>query len=156
MQRDTGQGCDNHAILGRGAWPTENDMGFLIRWICAFVLLALTFNPTDWNFVRWAEANYATRTPLVLLFGLVLGLAYIIYLRATLRSIGIFGMIFVVAMIAALIWVLIDWGVMGLDNQSLNIWLGIFALSVVLGVGLSWSIIRRKMTGQVDVDDIEE
>ena len=33
-------------------------MGFLIRWLFAFVLLAATYNPTQWNFVRWAMANY--------------------------------------------------------------------------------------------------
>ena len=29
-------------------------------------------------------------------------------------------------------------------------------LSVVLGIGLSWSLIRRHLTGQVDMDDVEE
>jgi hypothetical protein len=32
-------------------------MGILLRWLGAFVLLALTYNPTEWNFTRWAEAN---------------------------------------------------------------------------------------------------
>ena len=131
-------------------------MSFVLRWIFAFVLLAATFNPTDWNFVRWAGVNYATQLPLTVLFGLILFLAYLIYLRATLRSIGVFGMALVAALVAAIVWVLIDWGILALDNRSLNIWLGIFALSVVLGVGLSWSIIQQRISGQADVDDVEE
>ncbi len=130
-------------------------MPFLLRWIFAFALLAATFNPTDWNFARWASANYTEQLPLTVLLGLILALAYGIYLRATLRSIGAFGMLLVVALIGAILWVLIDWGVLSLTNRSLNIWLGILALSVVLGVGLSWSSVRRRLSGQADVDDVE-
>jgi Family of unknown function (DUF6524) len=131
-------------------------MPFLLRWLAAFVLLAATFNPTDWNFVRWAEANYAAQLPLTVLLGLILALAYGIYLRATLRSIGPLGMALVAALIGAILWVLADWGILSLANRALNIWLGLFALSVVLGVGLSWSIVRRRLTGQADVDEVED
>ena len=33
-------------------------MGFLLRWLAAFVLLAATYNPTEWSYVRWAMANW--------------------------------------------------------------------------------------------------
>ncbi len=127
-----------------------------VRWLFAFLLLAATFNPTQWNFVRWAQAGYPENLPVAVLLGLLLAIGYIVYLRATLRSIGAFGMMLVGAVVAALIWVLIDWGVLSLQNRNLNLWLGIFALSVVLGIGLSWSLIRRRLTGQADVDDLDE
>ncbi len=131
-------------------------MGFLARWFVAFLLLALTFNPTDLNFVRWSQTAWDTQMPLVVLAGLVLLAGYIIYLRATFRSIGVPGMVLVAAIFAALVWVLIDWGILGLENRSLNVWLGLLALSLILGIGLSWSIVRRRLTGQTDVDDIDE
>lgn len=131
-------------------------MGFILRWFFAFILLAATFNPTKWNFVRWAEANWNDQMPLTVFFGLLLIVAYIIYLRATLRSIGVLGMALVAALVGALIWVLIDWGVLTLENTSTNVWLGILALSIILGIGLSWSLVRRKLTGQADIDDIDE
>jgi hypothetical protein len=131
-------------------------MGFLARWFVAFLLLALTFNPTDLNFVRWSQMAWDTQMPLVVLAGLVLLAGYIIYLRATFRSIGVPGMVLVAAIFAALVWVLIDWGILGLENRSLNVWLGLLALSLILGIGLSWSIVRRRLTGQTDVDDIDE
>jgi hypothetical protein len=65
-------------------------------------------------------------------------------------------MLLVAALVGALIWVLIDWGVLTLDNPSLNLWLGLFATSVVLGIGLSWSRVRRRLSGQTDVDDVDE
>ncbi len=131
-------------------------MGILLRIIGAFILLAATYNPTQWNFTRWAEANWATQVPLVLLLGLLLGVGYLVYIGATLRSIGAFGIVLVAAIVGALIWVLIDYGILTLQNPSLNLWLGILALSVVLGVGLSWSIIRQRLSGQATVDEVQE
>lgn len=131
-------------------------MGFFLRWIFAFLLLAVTFNPTDYNYVRWSMNNYATELPVTVLMGLILTIGYIIYLRATLRSIGGFGMFLILAVVAALLWVLYDWGILALTNRSLNTWLGIFSLSCVLGIGLSWSLVRRMLTGQADIDDVDE
>jgi Family of unknown function (DUF6524) len=131
-------------------------MGILLRWFGAFALLAATYNPTQWNFTRWAESNWATQMPLTLLLGLLLGVGYMIYIGATLRSIGAFGIILVAAIVGALVWVLIDYNILTLQNPQLNLWLGIFALSVVLGIGLSWSIIRQRISGQATVDEVQE
>jgi hypothetical protein len=131
-------------------------MGILLRWFGAFALLAATYNPTQWNFTRWAESNWNSQMPLTLLLGLLLGVGYMIYIGATLRSIGAFGIILVAAIVGALIWVLIDYNILTLQNPQLNLWLGIFALSVVLGIGLSWSIIRQRISGQATVDEVQE
>lgn len=131
-------------------------MGFFLRWLAAFILLALTYNPSGFNYVKWAVQSYSQQLPMTVLLGLLLLVGYIIYLRATLRSIGAFGMFLVMAIVGALLWVLFDWGLLDLQNQRMNTWLGIFALSVVLGIGLSWSLIRRHLSGQYDMDDVEE
>src|SRR6056297_2353045 len=131
-------------------------MGVFLRWLFAFMLLSLTYNPTQWNYVRWSYQNHEARLSLVVFLGLLLMIGYIIYLRATLRSIGGFGMALILALVASLLWVLYDFGLLSLENRELNVWLGIFALSVVLGIGLSWSIVRRKLSGQADVDDVDE
>lgn len=128
----------------------------LLRWMFAFALLTASYNPTPWNYSAWAQANCQTATSLCVLFGLVLAVGYIIYLRATLRSIGLFGMVLVAAIVATLVWVLHDYGLLSLGSPDLRVWLGLLALSVVLGIGLSWSIVRRRLSGQADVDDVEE
>lgn len=131
-------------------------MGFLMRWAFAFLLLAATFNPTEYNYVDWLRSYGDQNLSIAVLAGLVLGIGYIIYLRATLRSIGLFGMLLVLAVVGASLWVLYDFGVLRLDNPSMNLWLGLIALSLVLGIGLSWSHVRRALSGQSDVDDIDE
>ena len=131
-------------------------MGFFLRWMFAFFLLAATFNPTGWNFVHWTQTRWREEMPLTVLFGLILLVGYIVYLRATLRSIGGFGMFLIAAILGALAWVLVDWGILTLENTDTNLWLGLVAASIVLGTGLSWSILRRKLSGQADVDDVDE
>ncbi|MEN9012478.1 MAG: DUF6524 family protein [Yoonia sp.] len=131
-------------------------MGFLIRWALAFILLAATYNPTQWNFVRWSMANYTEMLSVTVLCGLILLIGYIIYLRATLRSIGLFGMLLVLAVAGTLLWVLFDQGIINLSDPTVNTWLGIVVMSLVLAIGLSWSIVRRKISGQADVDDVDD
>jgi len=128
-------------------------MGIFLRWLGAFVLLAATFNPTEWNYVKWSIANGNNQLPLTLFLGLLLLIGFLIYLLATLRSIGAFGMLLVAALFGSGVWVLYSWGLLSLENSTLNTWLGLFALSLILGVGLSWSILKRRLSGQTTVDD---
>lgn len=130
-------------------------MGILLRWLGAFVLLSATFNPTRWNYVHWVRGSWADQMPLAVFLGLLLAVGYMVYVVATLRSIGAFGVVLIAAIFGAGLWVLIDWGVLSLTNPSFNLWLGILVLSLILGIGLSWSILRQRLSGQASVDEIE-
>lgn len=131
-------------------------IGFLLRWVAAVVLVFATYNPTKWNFIAWATENWGTQLPIIALLGIILVIGYVIFLRATFRSIGIFGIILVVALIAALIWVLASQGWLSLEDTTLMTWVGLVAVSFVLAIGLSWSIVRRALSGQADVDDVDD
>ncbi len=128
-------------------------MGFLIRWLAAFVLLAATFNPTELSYYHWARDNWNGQLPLAVLFGLILLVAFILFLTAVLRGIGAIGVFLVVAVLAALVWVLFDFGWISLDNPSTNTWIALIMLSIVLAVGMYWGILWRRISGQLEVDD---
>lgn len=129
-------------------------MGILFRWLGAFVLLAVIFNPTPWNYVAWARTAWADQMPLIIFVGLILGVIAMVYVVATMRSIGILGAIVIAAIFGAGLWVLTDWGILGLDNSALNTWLAILVLSLILGVGMSWSILRQRLSGQQTTDEV--
>lgn len=131
-------------------------MGFLLRWIFAFVLLAATYNPTPWNYSVWVAEHWQDQMPVAAFLGVVLLVGYIIYVRATLRSIGVFGMLLILAMVGTALWVAWDQGWISLDNPTVNTWIGLVVMATVLAVGLSWSIVRRRISGQADVDDVDE
>lgn len=128
---------------------------FLMRWIFAQILVLATFNPTDYSYYRWAQNAFETELPLVIFLGVVLLIGYIIFLRATLRSIGVIGITLIVALAGSLMWVLIDRGLLSLDNVDLLTWVGLIGVGLILGLGMSWSHIRRMLSGQLDVDDVD-
>ena len=101
-------------------------------------------------------ANGNSQFPLTLFLGLLLLVGHLIYVMATLRSIGGPGVILIAAIFGSWLWVLYSWGLPGLQNSTLNTWLGLVALSLILGVGLSWRILRQKLSGQATVEVVED
>ena len=130
-------------------------MGILLRWLGAFLLISAIFNPTSWNYVTWARAEWDRQMPLIVFLGLILAVAAMVYVVATMRSIGLVGALVIAAIFAAGLWVLTDWRLLGLDNSALNTWLAILALSLILGIGMSWSILRQRLSGQQTTDEVD-
>ena len=93
---------------------------------------------------------------LIVLAGLVLLVCYIVYLTATLRSIGAFGVILILAIMGAILWVLWDRSVISLRDPGVVTWIAIAAISFVLAVGMHWSILWRRLSGQLEVDDTDD
>lgn len=127
-------------------------MGFVLRLILSFALVAVTWNPTPYSFVRWAM-DTPGQLPLKVLGGLVLLALYVVVLTAVLRGIGVLGVILVLGVTAAAAWVLVDWGWLSLQNPGALAWVAILALSLVLAVGMYWGILWRRLTGQVETED---
>jgi len=134
---------------------TQNfDFGsFMLRFAFALALVFLTYNPGGYSWVGWLMSEtamvYKAGAGLVLLIG------WVIFLRATWNSLGAIGTVLAGAFFAVIIWLLIHWGVVSLSSGAAIQWLGLFALSGVLAIGMSWSHVRRRLSGQYDTDEIE-
>lgn len=128
---------------------------FIKRWVIAVVLVIATYNPTEWSFVTWVLQDLTADLPYKALAGVVLFIAYVIFLRATWRSIGAFGILLIVALFGALFWVLADLRLLDTANRDLVTWLILMVAATVLAIGVSWSHVRRRISGQADVDDVE-
>jgi len=133
---------------------------FFIRFGFALVLVYATYNPSGYSFYHWAkEAVFGEAlalTPPFAMSAVVLLIGWTVYIRATLRSLGGFGLSLAVAFFAIIVWWLVDIGLLGIDSVSIFTYIILFLLAAILATGMSWSHIRRKMSGQVDVDEIEE
>ena len=130
--------------------------GFLTRWIAALILVFATFNPFGLSYFHWVTDGADKSLPLVALVGLVLVIGYAIFLRATFRSIGPAGVVLLVAFFAIVIWLLADFELIELNNFRLLVTLGLLIGATVMAIGMSWSFIRRRLSGQYDVDDADE
>ena len=126
---------------------------FGLRFAFALALVFLTYNPTGFSWVGWLLSE----TPLVYKVGagIVLLISWAIFLRATWNSLGAPGTILAAAFFAVIIWLLIEWGLVALDSTGTIQWILLFVLTGVFAVGMSWSHIRRKLSGQYDTDEIE-
>lgn len=128
--------------------------GMAARIAFAVALVLATWNPSHLSFVDLALDHLDGATSMVALAGVLLLIVWVIYLRATLRAIGAPGMALAGGLVAALIWVLSDFGILDLTRGAALAWTGLVGLGVVLGIGLSWSHVRRALSGQGDVDDV--
>jgi hypothetical protein len=129
---------------------------FFARWLFAALLVFGTYNPTDYSYLSWLLAEETELGPIVALVGVVLLIAWIVFLRATFLSLGWLGICLGAALFGCVLWLLVDVGLLSLDSTSAITWLVLLVLSLILATGMSWSHIRRRLTGQFDVDDIED
>jgi len=130
--------------------------GVVIRIFFATLLVMATYNPTPWSYYDWVIYSFEKFDVLVVVAGVVLLIGWSIYIRATLRSLGAFGLFLAFALFGTLLWLIIDWGIVSVENIDAVTWMVLSIMSLVLGIGMSWSFVRRRMSGQVDVEDGDE
>lgn len=137
-----------------------NSQGFMWRFIFALVMVYLTYNPTGLSYYHWAKDAFfgdgSFMTPPFAMVSVVLLIGWTVYLRATFRSLGGFGLLLAIAFFAIILWWLVDLGLLGIKNVSVFSFIVLFLLAAVLAVGMSWSHIRRRLSGQADMDDVDE
>ena len=130
-----------------------NFASFLLRFLFAFILVFITYNPSGYSWVGWLNADVAVVYKAA--SGIVLLIGWVMYLRATWNSLGASGTILAAAFFGIIIWLFIEWGFFALDETEVIQWVAEFVLVGVLAIGMSWSHIRRKISGQYDTDEIE-
>ena len=129
---------------------------FISRLVFALVLVFGTYNPTDYSYVSWVMNATTTFGPVTALVGVALLIAWIVFLRATFMSMGWLGIILGAALFGCVVWVFGDLGWLALDSSGAITWVALVLVAFLLAVGMSWSHIRRRLTGQFDVDDVED
>ena len=94
-------------------------LGFLLGVVAAIVLVLLTFNPSEYSYFHWVKEDLAQSNlgPLHLLAGVLLAIGWAIYLRATFRALGPIGLALATALVAALVWLLVDLGWLAADSN---------------------------------------
>ena len=135
--------------------------GIVVRAVAALALVFATYNPEGRSFYHWALAPLFDGTPsegpasVKFLIGLALLAGWVVFLTATRRSIGLGGAFLVLAIAGGLVWFLMDFGMASARTTRGVTYVGRICTGVVLGVGMSWSHMSRKISGQVDMDQTD-
>ena len=138
--------------------------GIGLRLVAALLLVYATYNPQGISFFHWAiqpktgETGIAGIlhgfTPLKAFAGLALIAAWVVFLQAAQRSLGAGGAILVVGLFACTIWAMIYYGMISPTSSKAIAHMILIAVSLVLAIGMSWSHITRRLSGQQDTDNV--
>ena len=131
-------------------------LNFLIRFEMELVQVFFTYNPSGNSWYQWILDSHNKLDPLLVFACVVLLIGWVIFIRSTIRSLGEIGTFLAIAFFAALTWVLIDYNVLSVENTTVLTYVILIMLSAIMATGMSWSHIRRRMSGQLDVDDVDD
>lgn len=129
---------------------------YLLRLLLSLILVLATYNPSGHSWIHWFMEAQTKTEPFLLLAGITLLIGWTIFLGATFRSLEMLGIILGAALLGAILWVFISYGILTLDKPSAVGWVVLIMVALLLSIGISWSHIKRRLTGQLDVDDVEE
>ncbi len=132
------------------ASPGISLSGTVIRIALALALVLATFNPSGYSIVHWVATPPVAFTPGKALAVLALTAGWIMCLRTAFIALGRWGLFLGVGIFAAFVWFLVDRDLLSLTGSAI-VWVALLIVGVLLGIGLSWSLIRAKTTGQIEV-----
>ncbi len=135
--------------------------GIVARFSLAILVVFATFNPWAKSFYHWAVqpvfatgGGIGTLGPIKVLAGLLLLVGWIVCVQATHRSIGLKGALLVAAILATVVWLLLSQHLLSAESSKSIALIALIIISGILAVGMSWSHISRKLSGQVDTDQV--
>ena len=130
--------------------------GFAWRIAFAMLLVLATFNPSGHSYFHWVAGTFPKVTPAQAVVGIALLVLWVFLWRSMMQAIGSLGLILMAAFTVALVWLFVSWGWLDIRNATTLAWVVLVALGLILGVGMSWAIVRRELTGQASVDEVED
>ena len=128
--------------------------GLVLRFAFALLLVLLTFNPTGRSYYHWLAAGLPAVDAPKALAGIALLIGWVVFLTATMRSLGAAGVLLALAFFAARVWVAVQFGWLE-AKARVFVWIGLVVAAAILAMGVSWSHFRRRLTGQADVDEVD-
>ena len=131
------------------------------RFLFAFAMVCLTWNPTPFNYVEWMLAQFdpverSNLWPLVAFSGIILLGGWIFFLRTTARSLGVGGIVLCVGLSVTVLWALFKYDIVSSGSTTLISWIVLVLFSAILAAGMSWAHLRTRWSGQATVDEVDE
>ena len=133
--------------------------GVLARVLAALALVFVTWNPDGYSYWHWAvlparAGGLGTLGAAKALVGVLLVIVWGVFLQATRRSLGVVGVVLAAAATGAVVWLLIEQHLVSARTTTGLARAVLIVLGVVLGIGLSWSHVRGRVSGQVATDEV--
>lgn len=131
-------------------------LSFLVRWVLAMFVVFASYNATGYSYYHWVTVSSTYDWPLKTFTGLALLTSYGILAIAIWRSMGPVGVATATAALTAMVWTLVDYGFLNLNNTNAVSTIVGSLIATLLALGVSWSHIRTRLSGQVDSKDVNQ
>lgn len=128
--------------------------GFALRFLLGLVLVFSTYNPEALSYLHWVKNAFPKISAIQAFTGVILMIGWAVFIRASMRSLGLIGLVLALAFFGTLLWLVIDVGLIPADSIRAITYIVEFILAAILSTGLSWSHVRRRLSGQMDTDDV--
>ena len=128
--------------------------GFIARWLAALFLVFATYNPSGYSYCDWIADVGAGQWVAKALVTILFVIAYATFILATLRSLGLLGIATWALFFTSMAWLLINLGLLEPASVGNFVTIGLVILANVFAVGVSWSYIRQRLSGQADTNNV--
>jgi len=125
-------------------------IGILVRMLAVALLVSGTYNPTGYSYYHWAFHSDAGHPAVKTVVGLLIAAGFIFCVHATIRSLRLLFGIPLALVGGASIWLLSDLGIVDLSDWLQRTLVFEVAIILLLGTGVSFSLIRYRLSGQLD------
>jgi hypothetical protein len=133
--------------------------GFGLRLLFAWVLVYASYNPEGYSYFHWLKAGLdhpetgvLASNALKFLAGTVLLTGWVIYANATRHALGLFGVALILALCGGIVWWFAEMNLFDPANVRTIVHLTEASVGMVLALGMSWSHIYRRLSGQIEIE----
>ena len=131
-------------------YATAQPLGILVRMLAVALLVSATYNPSGYSYYHWVHQGIADHWASKTVVGQLIVMAFIFCGFVSARSLGLLFSIPLILIIGTGVWLLSDWGVINLSEGLQRTLVFESALILLLGTGVSFSLIRYRLSGQLD------
>ncbi len=125
--------------------------GVIWRVAFAVALVLLTFNPSGHSFYHWLTLPPTGITAVKAFVGILLLIGWVFCIRTARVALGKLGLVLGAALLGTAVWLMVESNWIDLSGTNAMTWVVLVIVGALLGLGLSWSLIRSRTTGQVEV-----
>jgi hypothetical protein len=122
--------------------------GIIVRTLACFLLVFATWNPTGYCFLTWARYYPFATAPEIAAVGMLLIGLHILFLRIAWLSLGVDGILGALAILLAGVFTLAEFGLLDLWRGLVWTYLLLSGFSLILAIGMTWSLLKRRIVGQ--------
>jgi len=122
--------------------------GVIVRTLACFALVFATWNPSGYSYLAWLHHSAEATAPEKAVVGAVLVALHILFVRIAWLSLGADGVTAALAVVVAGIFTLYEFDIVDLWQGETWLYLLLASFSLVLALGIVWSLLKRRIVGQ--------